>query len=210
MWKPWMEDFIFTTTEEDSPKSATEVLLCEFFNKDGVIYWHVVPLYTMITTDAYIKILKSLRQHLWSKCPDLTRSFILHHNNACPTLSIWQSKRSKCCHIHSTVWIWPLVIFGCFQNWRNSWETRHFPQMRTSSWPATRFLLAFQPPNSPKHYRSGWNIKSGALKLMVTTLKKFCKEQYMYIRTTDIFSTCPCNFFFSIERTALEPWNLHP
>ncbi len=50
------------------------------------------------------------------------------------------AKISRCCLIRSIVRIWPLVIFGCFQNWRNSWESGHFPQMRTFSWPATRYL----------------------------------------------------------------------
>ncbi len=36
-----------------------------------------------ITTDAYVKILENLCQHLWSKYPAAC-SFILHHNNAFP------------------------------------------------------------------------------------------------------------------------------
>ncbi len=80
MWKHWVEDFVFTTTEVDSPKLATEVLPCVFFGKDGVIYWHVVSPYTTITTDACIKILGSLHWFLWSKCLGLACSFILPHN----------------------------------------------------------------------------------------------------------------------------------
>ncbi len=33
--------------------------------------------------------------------------------------------------------------------------------------------------------------------------KKFCKEQYMYIRTTGVLSTCFYNFFLSTERIDL-------
>ncbi len=40
--------------------------------------------------------------------------------------------------------------------------------------------------------------------------EKFCIEQYMYIRTTRVLSTCFCNVFLTTKRIAPEPWNLHP
>ncbi len=55
------------------------------------------------------------------------------------------------------------------------------------------------------------NVESGALKSMVIILKKkFCKEQYIYIRTTGVLSTWFCNYFFSTEPITLERWNLQP
>ncbi len=109
-------------------RSATSVLLCVFFDKYGVIYRHIVPPHMAITVDAYIKIFKILLRHLWNKCPGLARSFILHYDNilSCPIVRIWL-----------------LVILGCFQSCRNSWDTVCFPQMKTFSWPATRYSLAF-------------------------------------------------------------------
>ncbi len=77
-WKHSVEDFVFTTTEENLPKLAIKVLFCVFFDTDG----YVVPPHMTITTDAYTKILESLCRHMWSKCPSLLRSFILHHYNA--------------------------------------------------------------------------------------------------------------------------------
>ncbi len=35
--------------------------------------------------------------------------------------------------------------------------------MRTSSWLATRYSLAFQPPNSLKYFGNGSTVGSGAL-----------------------------------------------
>ncbi len=153
-------------------KSATKNRLYVFFDKDSVIYWHVVPPHTMITTDTYIIILKSLCRYLRSKHLSRARSFILHHNNAPPhTATNKQPKRSRSYHIRLMVCIWRVVIFGCFQNCRNSGETRRFPQMRTSSWPATRYSLAFQLANLLKEFRSRSNVGRGALKSMVAILK---------------------------------------
>ncbi len=96
-------------------KSPTKVLLNVFFHKDSVIYRHVSS-HTTITTNADIKILQSVRRHLWSKCSGLAHSFILQHDNTCPhTAKATSPKITRCCHTHPIVRIWPLVIFGCLQ-----------------------------------------------------------------------------------------------
>ncbi len=93
------------------------------------------------------------------------------------------------------VWSWPLVIFDCSPNWRNSWEIGHFSQIRISSWPVTRYSTKFL-----KRFRSGLNVGSGALKSLVAILKnKFSREQYMYIGTARVPSTCFRNFFLFTE-----------
>ncbi len=78
--------------------------------------------------------------------------------------------------------------------------------MRTASWPVTRYPLVFWPSNALKHFRSGSNVGSVALKSRVAIFKKkFCKEQYTYIGTTGILSTFFYNFFLSTKQFALEP-----
>ncbi len=67
--------------------------------------------------------------------------------------SIWQPKRSRCCLIRLIVRIWLLMIFGCFQNWRNCSEM----------WCLHKWghPLAQRPvirSNSLKHFRSGSNV----------------------------------------------------
>ncbi len=53
----------------------------------------------------------------YEKCTSLQNSSImLVHKQRRRHYSIWQPKRSGCCHICPTVWIWLLVIFGCFHS----------------------------------------------------------------------------------------------
>ncbi len=130
-------------------KSTTIVLLYAFFDKDGVIYQYIIRPNTTVTTDAFIKILKNLCWHLWSKHSGLTCSFILHLDNAHPgaektMLEYPAAKRSLCCHTHPTVQIYPLVIFACSKIERTVEKPDIFYKMRTSSWPAIRYLLVFR------------------------------------------------------------------
>ncbi len=157
-------------------KLVTKVLLCVFFDKDGVIYQHVVSPHITTTMDAYTKVLENLHWHLWSKYPDFTCSFILYCNNARPhtakaTLEYLVVKEIKVLPHPPCSPDLARCDFWLFPKLKNSWKTGCFPQMRTSSRPAIRYSFVFQPPNSLKYFRSGSNFGSNALKSMGAILK---------------------------------------
>ncbi len=115
------------------PKSCSVCSLIRMALSIGILFHHTWQLPQMPTWR-----FSSLHLHSWSKYPAIACSFILHHENACShtvkaTLEYPSAKKIKVCHICPVVQIWPLMIFDCFQNWRNNCETGRFPQMRTSS-----------------------------------------------------------------------------
>lgn len=69
------------------PKSVNKVMLMAFFDYQGMIYQHYVPRTepeTIIDAEYYVRVLRTLREHLQRKRSDIAHSWILHHDNSPP------------------------------------------------------------------------------------------------------------------------------
>ncbi len=75
----------FTRKKVRQQKSVGKVMLIAFFDRKGMIYQHIVPHTipkTTVNSEYYIKVLKKLREHVQRKRPEISKSFILHQDNA--------------------------------------------------------------------------------------------------------------------------------
>ncbi len=65
-------------------KSAGKVMIIAFFDDTGMIYQHQVPSKTTVNSEYYIRVLKNLRKHVQRKRPSISKTWVLHHDNARP------------------------------------------------------------------------------------------------------------------------------
>ncbi len=81
-------------------KSVCKIMLIAFFDKKGMIYEHIVSTTkprTNVTKEYYVGVLRTLRKHIQWKRPEITKNFILHHDNAKPhTARFMQEFLAEC------------------------------------------------------------------------------------------------------------------
>ncbi len=82
--KFWRTSSSSKTKKVHQWKSASKVILCVFFDAQGVIYQHVVPPKTKINAIYYVQVFGSLQKHINKNRPEIVRSWILHQNNVRP------------------------------------------------------------------------------------------------------------------------------